>query len=371
MKAYLTYFGYFGWLVLLAYIKTQLPRLVTKQEHIQNRTVTRYNWFFSLLAAMPLVYLAATRGSFVDTGIYRQSFANAASSFSAIPEYMNGVEKDKAFYLFAAICRTILGYRPVMYFGILALFQIICFTKTIRKYSPYLLTAFFIFVASSDYLAGMQNGIRQFTAVCIIFVCSDWIFEKKYIPAIIAILVAAQFHQSALLMIPVIFIVQGEPWNKSTVFFLLISVLILLSVDKFTNILESMLSETQYSNVVEDWTVINDNGTNPIRVLVYSVPAVLSLIGLRYIREADDHVINVCVNMSVVSASLYLVSMVTSGIFIGRLPIYVSLYSNCILLPWEIDNVFAKNSSRLIRFMMIGLYLIFYYYQIHRIWGLV
>lgn len=371
MKIYLTYFGYFGWLIVLAYFQNRLPRLVSRHENVQDRTVTRYNWIFALLAAAPLVYLAATRGSFVDTGMYVRSFANAPSSFSAIPAYVNALKKDRAFYLFAAVWRTILGNRPVAYFAIIAAFQILCFTRTVRKYAPYLLTSFFIFVASTDYLSYMQNGIRQFVAVCIIFAASKWIFERNYIPAILMILVASQFHQSALLMIPVIFIVQGDPWNKSTVGVLLAAMIAVVFVDRFTDILNDLLSETQYANVVSDWTAWNDNGTNPLRVLVYSVPAILSLVGLPQIREADDHIINVCVNMSIISASLFIISMETSGIFIGRLPIYVCLYANCILLPWEIENVFSKESGRFIKAAMIVLFMFFYYYQISSVWHLI
>ena len=371
MNAYIRYFSYFGWLLLLIYIRNQLPRLVTRQEHVEGKTVTRYNWIFAILAAAPLVYFAATRGNFVDTGVYRSTFRNAPSTFSAIPEYINGVKKDKAFYYFTAVLRTMLGYRPVVYFGIIALFQMLCFTTIVRKYSPYLLTAFFIFFASTDYLSYMQNGIRQFIAACIIFLCSNWIFEKKYIYAIAGIFIASLFHQSALVMIPIIFLVQGKPWNKSTVMFMLLALLAVFFVDRFTSILDDLLSETQYSNVVSDWTAWKDDGTNPIRVLVYSVPMILSIIGLPYIREENSYVIDICTNMSVISAGLYLISMVTSGIFIGRLPIYTCLYANCILLPWEIDHIFSKNSARFIRLAMIILYLVFYYYQIHRIWRLI
>ena len=153
MNAYLTYFGYFGWLVLLAYIANRQRYLVTKQEHIDGRTVTRFTWIFALLAAAPLAYLAAKRGDIGDTYNYRQTFRNAVSSFSSIPGYVSGIKKDRAFYFFCAVWRTILGYRPVVYFGILATFQILCFTRTIRKYSPYLVTSFFIFVASTDYIS--------------------------------------------------------------------------------------------------------------------------------------------------------------------------------------------------------------------------
>ena len=74
--------------------------------------------------------------------------------------------------------------------------------------------------------------------------------------------------------------------------------------------------------------------------------------------------------MSIVSVGFYVVSMFTSGIFIGRLPIYFSLYSY-ILLPWEIDNMFTKRSARLVYVMTICAYLAFYYYQMHFAWNFI
>ena len=74
--------------------------------------------------------------------------------------------------------------------------------------------------------------------------------------------------------------------------------------------------------------------------------------------------------MSIVSAALYLVSAGTSGVFLGRLPIFTSLYGY-ILLPYLLDRIFTKESAQIIKLMMISAYLAFYYYQIHFAWGLV
>ena len=118
---------------------------------------------------------------------------------------------------------------------------------------------------------------------------------------------------------------QGKAWNKKTLLFIIVVVMAVVFADRFTDILDNMLAETQYENVVTDWEQFQDDGTNILRVLVYSVPAILSLIGIKYVREADDPVINICTNMSIVASGLYVVSMFTSGIFIGRLPIYFSV----------------------------------------------
>ena len=71
--------------------------------------------------------------------------------------------------------------------------------------------------------------------------------------------------------------------------------------------------------------------------------------------------------MSIISTGLYIISMFTSGIFIGRLPIYFSLY-NYILLPWEIENLFTQRSKKIIYIGLIACYIVFYYYQMHIIW---
>lgn len=191
--------------------------------------------------------------------------------------------------------------------------------------------------------------------------------EKKWVPTILMILLASTMHQSALVMIPIVIIVQGKAWNKRTILFLSAALVAVTFVNQFTSILDNMMQETQYANMVNDWTLWGDDGTNVFRVLVYSVPTILSLIGLKYIHYENDPVINFCANMSIVSTGLYIISMFTSGIFIGRLPIYASLY-NYILLPWEIDHMFTKKSSKIMGLFMVVAYLAFYWYQVVITW---
>ena len=89
-----------------------------------------------------------------------------------------------------------------------------------RKYSSRYLVSFFLFIASTDYISWMFNGIRQFLAVTITFIGIKFILDKKYAKAIILILIASLMHQSALLVIPFIFIAQGKAWNKKTLLFM-------------------------------------------------------------------------------------------------------------------------------------------------------
>ena len=200
-------------------------------------------------------------------------------------------------------------------------------------------------------------------AVTIILFATPLMLRKKYLPLICVILLASTMHQSALLMIPFVIIAQGEAWNKKTLLFIVATLLAVVFVDQFTNILDDTLSGTQYVNVVSDYTSWNDDGTNPLRVAVYSIPAILSLLGKKRIQAEHNLVINLCTNMSIISMGLYLISMGTSGIFIGRLPIYCSLFGY-ILLPWEIKKMFTWESRRIAYIGLVGAYLVFYYYSI-------
>jgi hypothetical protein len=212
--------------------------------------------------------------------------------------------------------------------------------------------------------------MRQFIACAIIFGGFRYLVEKQYIKMILLILLASLFHGSALLMIPVVFIVQGKAWDIKTIFFLAATVVVIAFIDQVSPILQELLENTQYDDMMTNEIWSTDDGTNILRVAVYSVPAVLSLFGLRYIRAADDPVINICVNCSIVTMALYLVASVSSGIYIGRLPIYTTI-QGYMALPWLIDQMFEKRSAKLFRYMMYGAYLVFFYYQMHFTWGVI
>lgn len=343
---------------------------VRRTEYVCNEKVVRYTPLWAFVIFLPLVIWSGFRGYVGDTGAYMEMFGEIPKGLANIPAYMSTVEKDKGFYFLTALIKNIVGENVEIYFIILALIQVILLIKVYRKYSFNYAVTFFLFVASTDYISWMFNGIRQFTAVTITFFAFEYILKKKYIPAIIIVLVASLFHGSALLVLPFIFVAQGDAWNKKTLLFIAAVIVAVMFVGQFTDILDTLLAETQYENVVSDWQEWQDDGTNIIRVLVYAIPAALSLIGLRFIKNENNPVINLCVNMSIVSVGFYVVSMFTSGIFIGRLPIYFSLYGY-ILLPWEIEHMFTEKSVKLVYMFMIAAYMVFYYYQVKLTWGLV
>mgnify|MGYP001638106309 CR=1 FL=1 len=326
--------------------------------------------FYCILLVLPIVLSATLRTTFGDQG-YKITYRDIHWSFWDLIEIIKNGAKGPGYQTLIYLGTKIVGNNAELFFGIVAAFQMYSLMKLYRKYSTDLWLAVFIFVASTDYLSWMQNGIRQFIAVTWILLFSDCIFKKKYIKICIMILIAATIHTSALVMIPIVFIIQGKAFNKRTVLVSIGVILLLVYLEQAVPVVNELLSETEYSNAITDWQTSNNDGVNIFRVLVYSVPTILSLLGWRIIRNYDDNVINILCNMSVVATLLYVIGMFTSGIYVGRLPIYCTLYTNGILLPWLINNIFERRTRNFVYITMIPCYCIFYYYQTHFVWGLI
>ena len=330
-----------------------------------------YTWIPILVLAIPMIYMAGTRSrtalNFGDTSAYLSSFISAPTSLSELFVSFTEDTKDKGFEVFTTVVKSIIGNREIIYFTLIAAICVLCVLVTYKNYSCNFIISSFLFVASGDYVQWTFNGIRQFIPVAILFACIGLILKKKYVPLIILILILSTIHATALLMLPMIFIVQGKAWNKKTLFFGVIIILSIAFVDQFTDLITNFMENTQYSGEVDQY--LSTEGTSIQRVFVYSIPAVLSLVIKKYIDKADNPVVNVAANMSLIAALAYVLSGFTSGLFLGRIPIYFSLY-NYILLPWIVERVFTKRSSAIIYAAIICFYMVFYYYQVHITWGL-
>ena len=355
------------WLLTVGlFLNVVIPKtLVT----VEGKSEYRWGKFSAFVLVLPYIIWAGFRQGVGDTETYRRSFSLAANSLSALPAYAASQPKDTGFYILNSLFKIFISNSSALFFLAVAAFQLFCIVKTYRKYSSDFWMSIFLFIISTDYLSYMQNGIRQFIAVCGIFACFGWILKKEYFKTILVILLLSTIHQTCLIMIPIIFIIQGKAFNKRTMILILLTIILLVGINQFTSFLENALKETQYSDIMTTDVWKQDNGTNILRVIVYSIPMILSMIGKKYIDEANDPVINICVNCSVITSLLYIVSKFTSGIFIGRLPIYTSL-TGYILLPWLINHMFEKKSALLVKLLMFGFYFLFFYYQMHFAWRL-
>lgn len=355
----------FVWVLAVA----NITRLAGMRNKINvNGTIEyRYTAFAAFLMVVPIILVLGFRNSFADTDAYRAGFLNLSQGLSSIPSVILGDGDDKGFTVLEILIKEIIGNRDTVFFLIIAALSGGLTFYTYKKYSCNYAISIFLFLASADCIQWMGNGMRQFIAASAAFACVGLYVQKKYIWSILIILILSTIHQSVLLVIPAIFIANRKPWSYTTVFIIIIVSFVSLYAAQFTDLLSNLLTETQYDGITNQF--LSDDGTNLLRVLVYSIPTILSFFFRKRILSQQNKIIDFSINMSILSTAFYIISMFTSGIYIGRIPIYFSLY-NYILLPYEIELLFTKSSTKIVYGLMIGFYLIYFYYQTATVWGL-
>lgn len=332
----------------------------------EDRYEYRTNLFMAILTFSFLIVLAGLRSGMADTPAYIQTFNSLPTNIQEVYKVVSTYEKSNGFYFFAGLIKCFISDDYHVLLFIIATINGLCVAFTLKKYSSNFAVSALLFILTC-YFTWMFNGLKQFFAATVMFAATGLILRKKTIPYIILVLFMSTFHNSALIFIPVYFIVQGEAWNKRTILFILVTIIAMVFANQFIGLFNDVVENTSYNDTIQLLSD-TDDGTNIIRILVESIPTIIAFIYRKRIKEISTPIIDLCINMSIMGTGIYIISKIlSSGVMIGRLPIYFTMY-NLILLPWLIQNLFDKNVKRLIYYFMILCYFAFFYYQIFITW---
>ena len=358
------YYFMLGWVVVWGI----MSQMIAKEVYLGNEVYEkRVNLFMAIATFSVIIFFAGLRSGIEDTYTYINMFKEYPLWADAKEFITDPSAREPGFRIFSVLIKTYISqdYQPWLF--IIASISGICIMYPLYKYSCNYGLSVFLFMVSCQF-TWLLNGMRQFLVASILFACTPLILKKKPIPYIIIVLILSSFHQSALMMIPAYFIVDSEPWSKRTMLFVGCIIFAMLFTSMFTSILDTVVENSDYASSMEEFKD-TDDGTNPIRILVESVPVILAFLYREKIKDKLTPIIKVSINMSLISSGLYIISKIArSGIMLGRLPIYFSVY-NLILLPWLIKFIFEKNEKRLMYFIMIVGYLAFFYYQMEVAWN--
>ena len=338
--------------------------------------------FAVLLFLLPFIFIAF-RTEFVDTAAYYWNFTKIKTDIS-LNDAVATRDSDELFYALEFLFKKYISSDAQFFLWTVAAIESLLLISSLRRYSENLGMSVYIFVSSAMVFSWMCNGIRQFLVVTILFALTNLILKNKwyiYLPVVLVLSgvkpifttlhwgtppwFLCGIHQSALLVIPIYFIVRGKALTKK-VWLLLAALLIITALGLLDSILETSTENTVYASDLE--LINNSKGANPIRFFVSLVPIVLVVAKRKdVVSEETPAIMDLSVNMSFVASTLYLASVFTSGVFIGRLPIYAELY-NLILFPWLINHIYAKD-KKIVTPTLYVLYFIFFLYQIFVAWG--
>lgn len=307
-----------------------------------------------------IVFWVGKRSWFADTTAYVSSFVATVPDVTQLPALLvaegKGVLWQASIVLFKAYISDdwqtwLMSLAMVMGFSV---------SYCHYKHSEAFFFSMLIFVLMTDF-TWMMNGMRQFLCVSSLMVALKWLIEGKTKHYLILIAVLSLVHFTVWIMAPIYFVVRQKPWSKLVLLAIFGTCCLCALAAPFSSTVEEVLQNTQYSGA----KIMNefDDGAHPLRALFFAVPPILAWYNRKRIEQENNSKLNILINLSLLSALLMLFAVFTSGIMMGRLAIYCSVYS-ALTLPMVISR-WTISSRNLIKLSCLVGYAAYYYCQMN------
>lgn len=221
----------------------------------QKERIPKYRELFVILITVFLILLSVLRATHQgDPTVYRAAFYDMFDfTYQGIVDAgLNEEMKDPFFYIVAKAFGDI-GFSAEGWMVVIALAFAICFGIFLYRHSVepmnsllLMLTLFFSFTLT---------GFRQACALCFIFFAVDQMLKKKPIGFVIMVLLASQFHSTALVFLPAYWLSKIKFGWKHLLLICIVLLIAITNGDLFRQLIEELAwteqlegySETQVS----------------------------------------------------------------------------------------------------------------------------
>ncbi|UVI31525.1 EpsG family protein [Paenibacillus spongiae] len=335
------------WLMLaVVFMLSVLSRYFSTPVYL-GPTYIRSSRLLTLGIMASLVLVAGLRKNIGDTYYYMHSYSTGDFRLNQIQ-----LEGDFGFNFLQALLHFISDDPQLLIFTT-ALFTNIFIVLVLRQYSRMIEVSLYVYIASGMFTISM-NGIRQCLAASIVFLATKYILNGDWKKYFLIVLIASTFHNTALILIPIYFIVRREAWTKMTFLMLGMAVILTFGFQQFSDVIFRAIDDTHYSGYKD----FAEGGASFIRVIVNGAPVVIAYLGRHRLRELwpnSDYI----VNLSLLSCVFIIIA--TQNWIFARFNIYFGLY-NLILISWLV-HLFVKKDRKLIYLGLLLCYLAYFYYE--------
>ena len=292
------------------------------------------------------VFWIGLRGSIADTGADIWNFNRIPSDFSTAWSNINWYGRCPGYDVFNVLFKCFISQDSQVWLMSIAIICGICMLIGIRRYSCDFFYSAYLFMTLLIFW-WMINGMRQFICVSIMFAFSHWIEQGKFIRFFILTLLLFSIHVSAIILIPIYLMARGTPWKGKTIILIGLVILVSLFSDYFFRGAEQTIGGTNYQGYTDQFAT--DDGVNVLRVLFTAIFPVLAFIKRRKLEQYYQAfpILPICINCSLITTAIFFVAMFTSGILVGRLPVYTEVF-NMILIPYLLKLGFSKEERHIV-----------------------
>ena len=224
------------------------------------------------------------------------------------------------------------------------------------KYCPRFEMGIYMFVAFS-YLGGAMNGMRQYMAASIVLLGTKYLFSARkgdFFKFAIFVLLAYCMHNSAIIMLPLYFVVRRRAWQLSSYLIILVSMIGVVIFDAILPQFLSALEQTSYSKYSENgwFTSGTEGGSSILRLIFIAYPLVIAYLNKERFKMLG-RVGDILVNIAFVDIAIYTLS-IYNWIF-ARLAIYLAIYF-IIFVVWTVNYAVKPKDRSLYVFLTFVIY---------------
>lgn len=201
--------------------------------HIKKISSLKNIAFLSIM--LLLVLLPSIRG--VEVGTDTETYVRIFQSTHNFQDVLL-FKMEIGYSIFSFIC----SFLFTNYFFLLALIALIVVTlysKLIMHLSVNYFLSFYIFITSGTYVF-FFNGARQGIAAALTSYAIIYIIKKNLFIYLFIIILAASFHKTAVIMLPMYYLVNRNNNYKINLMVLALSFLLIVNLDYFIDLLTSI-----------------------------------------------------------------------------------------------------------------------------------
>lgn len=308
--------------------------------------------FFSILLVSMCLFVGL-REWCNDTGTYRDGYEYLTRATGPILKGISWKIGDSPAFTIVNTTLKHMGFSSQDFLMFYAFVTNGLYLWFIRKYSTDFWLSLFLLWTMGVYLFSAA-GMRQAVAVAIALIGVDRALQKKWIPFVIWIVVAAYFHPYALMFLAAP-ILTFAPWTSRTWFLLLIFLVIGFSLQ---SLMGTILDITSMMGKDYSPDEFSGEGVNIFRLLVVWSPILLSFLAREGMQRSRDEKNNVFMNFSMLNAEIMFVALFGTANYFARLANYFLIYQT-LALPWMF-RYFDEKSRRLLKIIVLAAYLLYF-----------
>lgn len=308
-----------------------------------------------------VIFISGFRYGFCDTGVYRNLCESIGTDWKNATNE-NFAIQDVGFNLLMIFLNR-LGLESQSIIFVTSFATFIVYAIYIYKYSTDVPYSLLLFLLVSYFT--MINGVRQVLAAAVIFIGLPSLRERKFLPYALLVLLASSLHASALIMLPLYFVLSGTRMNVGLWMFYACVLICFVAPGIATTVLGNLLEDSTYSEYLQV-----DSQMGMMRLLVASVPAIVAIV-YGYVEyrnmmviegyQSQDRLTDVLVNMQLVSFGFTALGL--RMVYFARLSMYLD-GGFMLLLPRAIKGSFNDHSAQYVKYISLILYAIYFAYQI-------